>query len=567
MRSININNFASIAKRALTVLVVGFVVTACASGLESDYADNDSVFDQAELSLSSASCKVGTAGGAKSCATAAHWKKYAHKTCSASGLRVTDWALGSKCGKDGYSMVKFQCCESPDLAVVTPEKPSKPVTSEKPIAQILTEKPSKPELQVVDTDSSEPEIAQKCFVDTIGGGKACFEAGHLKAAVYKTCASKGGRVTAAKFGQSCKKGGYTGAKFECCKDANVETPVVVEPVAPEQKCFLDSIGSDTKDACYKAEFLKAAVHKTCSAAGADLAQAKLASPCKDGGFTGVKFRCCKSAPPLSDIDNNDDAGISDISDEEPELKCFATKVGGANWCINPKELKHLAAKTCEASGAELTKLSTDNECKGGYNGAKILCCKSAPVISDDSDDANDGVIGISDSNDEPASKCYTNVIGQKQCLTGINLKHWASKECQSVGGNVTALSLGYKCKGDHGYGYEMAKFSCCVTAQTADITPEKPSKPELQEEKPSEKPSTDNEKPQKPGMAINLDKEDGPMCVTKSTGSPDTCLDAASWKKLAMKKCASAGMKVTKSALGVQCKGGYSYAKFTCCGK
>jgi hypothetical protein len=113
----------------------------------------------------------------------------------------------------------------------------------------------------------------------------------------------------------------------------------------------------------------------------------------------------------------------------------------------------------------------------------------------------------------------------------------------------------------------MAKFSCCVTAQTADITPEKPSKPELQEEKPSEKPSTDNEKPQKPGMAINLDKEDGPMCVTKSTGSPDTCLDAASWKKLAMKKCASAGMKVTKSALGVQCKGGYSYAKFTCCGK
>jgi hypothetical protein len=311
----------------------------------------------------------------------------------------------------------------------------------------------------------------------------------------------GGHITAAKLGQSCKKGGFTGAKFQCCKSPAIVEPEVVdpEPSEPAQKCFVDSIGTNTQYACYKAEFLKASVYKTCAAAGAQLESAKLGQPCKKNGYTGVKFQCCKSAP----------------------------------------------------------------------------------VIEDDSDVSDNDLVSVDTSDDGPAQKCYTNVVGEDLCLDAKNLKHWVSKECHSAGGDVTGFSLGQKCKGNNGYGYEGAKFSCCVTAVTGgqcgtDSISTKPSmdkKPSM-DEKPStdEKPSMDeksstDEKPSKTTVIdINLDKKEGPMCVNKSAGSPDTCMSAASWKKTATSKCAGADMNVTQAAMGVECKGGFRYAKWTCCG-
>lgn len=57
-----------------------------------------------------------------------------------------------------------------------------------------------------------------------------------------------------------------------------------------------------------------------------------------------------------------------------------------------------------------------------------------------------------------------------------------------------------------------------------------------------------------------------PDCSVHAAGGPNVCNSEDTWKKKAKNACAEKGLTLGKIKLGGECKGGFGYAKFTCCG-
>ena len=268
--------------------------------------------------------------------------------------------------------------------------------------------------------------------------------------------------------------------------------------------------------------------------------------CGKGLFAEVKVEICRKAEPV-EID-------PELEPAEPQLcKTGEITADTVGECLTASEWKKMAAKTCMASGAELTKGSLGAACKekGTYEAVKFQCCKVDEVTSDDIDDADPTVVE-DDADDN--TMCKTKTTHAKeigQCLTPSEWKKFAIKDCASHNAEATAVKIAEPCATDKAtpieYGliaaYARAKYVCCALDQTpVDVTP-------VIDDEPADLPEViDNE--------CKVVSEEG-----------DECRTAAEWKKFAMKTCHANGADATALKLGNACKkkGTFSAAKFMCC--
>ena len=519
-----------------SVALLALAVTACGS-LEND-PDLNVTFDETSGALT-AKCKTGTMGGKTSCKTEAAWESYAEQICEDRGARLNKFGVDVPCGIEakpskldkksdltsvinGYRLAKFTCCKKPQTSdVPTPIKP-----------------------QIV-----EPAPEYKCYTDTVGSPKQCFDGAHLKTWASKECNANGGNVTKVSAGAECK-GGYHSVKFECCVAPQKPEPTKPQPtkptpsdkpvdVQPASKCYTSFLGDDEK-VCLEPGQFKLWATKVCANDGGDVTQLSLGQSCGKGRHSLAKFECCKTANDDSTSTPDSIDGPTDITQDEQEQKCFTDVVGSKKQCLSPAQLKAMAYKTCAIAGAELDQASLGQACKGGYHAVKVRCCKSA-ADDNNSDDTVDPIkpqkpttndakptdISDTDNADDAASQCITaHYGGGKMCMDNATLKAIAYKMCAVKGLELDNASLGNSCGKNASTG---VKVSCCEPVDGPII-------------------------------------EEAPQCYGQQAGSVHTCMSASEWKHAAAKKCDAKGLTLSDMGLGGQCgKGAFSFAKYTCC--
>ena len=522
--------------RILQMACIAFLalsLTACGS-LEDD-PELNVTFDETTGALT-AKCKTGTMGGKTSCKTESAWESYAEQICEERGARLEKFGVDVPCGidvkpakvsakdeplkvKKGYRIAKFMCCK-------------KPQTSPKPA-------PVKPEIV-------EPAPAYKCYTDTVGSPKQCFDGAHLKTWASKECNANGGKITQMSAGEECK-GGFHAVKFECCAAPQVSEPVEPSPEdqpvveEPAAKCYTDFLGDEEK-VCLQPSEYKLWAKKVCGNNGGNVTQLSLGNKCGKGGHSLAKYECC--AIPQEDLEPTPEIIDETINsdEEEPAQKCFTDIVGSKKQCLSPAQLKAMAYKTCAIAGAELDQASMGQACKGGFHAVKVRCCKTAVDLSDSaaSDDSKPQKPTTDDSkpqkptpmnddeySDASEAQCITGHYGGgKMCIDNAELKAIAYKMCAVKGLELDNASLGASCGKNASNG---VKVSCCEPEEETVV-------------------------------------EEAPQCYGQQAGSVHTCMSASEWKLSAAKKCDAKGLTLSDMGLGGQCgKGEFSFAKFICC--
>ncbi len=489
------NDFCTKALRAL--VVTSFVIVAGACAPAEDAPGLNVTFEEIDAGLT-AQCKTASMGSDTSCKSESTWKAYADQVCADHGTRLSAFKVGETCttssklsasdkskgapGKDslqpttkkGYSFAKFTCCAKPQID-------TKPTTT-KP-------KPS--------VDPVLPQ--QKCYTDVVGSKDMCHDPAELKYWANKTCVNTGGQLSAIKGGHECK-GGYNFAKFECCKDAQVNSPKPspakpapskpgVTAAQPEQKCYSAFLGDDEK-VCLQYDDFKMWAYKVCANDGGNLNALSLGQSCGKKGHSLAKFECCIDAvepTPTKPTPTKPTPEKPEI--EQPADKCFSTLVGSKDICLAPADLKAMANKTCAKANAHLENASLGYECKGGFHAVKVTCCVSAsdiqekpdmkPVDQDDSDDVQDvekpdtkpadtkpvdskptDTKPVDDSADDISdAQCATGYYGGgKMCIANDVLKAIAHKMCASKGLELEDAALGTACGKGASNG---VKVVCC----------------------------------------------------------------------------------------------------------
>ena len=380
-----------------------------------------------------------------------------------------------------------------------------------------------------------------CTKKTDGGTTSCKDEATWTGYGKTYCASIGKTVKGVTFANSCGRGQWRLATYECC-DA-----------APPPRC-ISEVRTDTRT-CRSADDWKREGTAFCAGKMLPLTNLTLTSTCGTMGRVGyhqAKFECCVPTPPppppppgcVTEAQRSMTCKDAAVWKMDAEVLCrskmkvvSAVSLGGACVAGGFTEAKieccdvptppppppgcftdTQRAMTCKAADAwkrdatalcaskmkVLSSLTLGSTCPmGGAMEARIECCDPTPP--------------------PPPPACTTEAQRSMTCKDASAWKTDADAACKSKMKTLTSLSLGGACMAG---GYTEAKFECCDT-------PPPPPPP--------------------------------PGCFSDAQRST-TCKTADAWKMDATAICASKMKVLSSITLGATCPmGGAMEARFECC--
>lgn len=275
-----------------------------------------------------------------------------------------------------------------------------------------------------------------CFSEHLGDATSCKDPGTWKDYAAKACASRGLDVAQLEFGAACK-GGFSEAKYSCCKSAPKPIP---SPKPDPIACFGDVQGGPTS--CKPVELWKQYADSACKAKGEQIVAIDFAEECdKNGSFRWVKYECCDATKPLPPPPV-DDCKYEILGDD-------------GKSCKDDGAWKSAAIALCASQKLEFADASLGATCgKGMSTAVKVKCCGAgvkppppppAPPPPKPVDACEDHYVGPADG---------------KGCLDSSTWKQYAADTCAKQGLKVGTIGFpDLKCNAT-GSTNEF-KFTCC----------------------------------------------------------------------------------------------------------
>ncbi|MBS2017908.1 MAG: hypothetical protein JST00_33840 [Deltaproteobacteria bacterium] len=198
-----------------------------------------------------------------------------------------------------------------------------------------------------------------CIADVMGGATSCKSADTWKGYAADACKAKGLELSDVSYGTACK-GGFTEAKFSCCKVAPV--PVPPKPGPDPVACFGDAQGGPTS--CKSSATWKQYASDACKAKGAQLTQIGYAEECGKDLYRWSKYECCDATKPPPP--------------PPPPPVCKTTVLGDATSCKPDATWKEYAFYQCKDAGLAFGDMSLGPSCgKDQSTSVKVTCCQPA----------------------------------------------------------------------------------------------------------------------------------------------------------------------------------------------
>jgi hypothetical protein len=199
-----------------------------------------------------------------------------------------------------------------------------------------------------------------CISEYMGGATSCKPADVWKKYAYDACASRGLDLTELNFGSTCS-GGFTEAKYSCCKPA--PKPVPPKPGPEPVACFADAQGGPTS--CKPAEVWKQYASDACKAKGTSLVQIAYADECAKGSFRYTKYECCDATKPPPP--------------PPPPPVCKTDVLGDATSCKPDGTWKEYAFNHCVDQKLAFSAMGLGPSCGAGMStSVKVTCCEAEP---------------------------------------------------------------------------------------------------------------------------------------------------------------------------------------------
>lgn len=273
--------------------------------------------------------------------------------------------------------------------------------------------------------NADPSTGLSCITEKQGGPTSCKDEATWKSYGEMFCASKGLMVSKVTVSNSCGRGSFREATFECCKP----TP----PPPPPGMCFSATVGA--AGTCSDDATLKRRAEETCKLKGTTLGKFAFGRACM-GGHVDATFECCGGGTPPP----------------PPPAMCTWDAVPGAGVCRTPDAWKMAATAFCASKKTTLRDLKFDKACgMGGFTSASAECCDNpAPPPP------------------PPGPMCISEELRSTTgaCLDDGTWKKNADDFCRSKMLSLKNLSFGAACMGGH----ISAKVECCAS----DVPPTPP---------------------------------------------------------------------------------------------
>lgn len=199
-----------------------------------------------------------------------------------------------------------------------------------------------------------------CIGDSMGGATSCKSADTWKEYAAGACKAKGLELSDLSLGGVCK-GGFTDAKFSCCKIGPV--PVPPKPGPDPVACFGDAQGGPTS--CKSSATWKQYASDACKGKGAALTRIDYAEECGKDLYRWTKYECCDATKPPPP--------------PPPPPRCKTDFLGDKTSCKDDAVWKEYAFNYCKDQKAVFGDMSLGDSCgKGMSTGVKVTCC-AAPL--------------------------------------------------------------------------------------------------------------------------------------------------------------------------------------------
>jgi hypothetical protein len=266
-----------------------------------------------------------------------------------------------------------------------------------------------------------------CVSESIGGATSCKPAEVWKKYASDACTSKGLDLTDLSLGTACS-GGFTEAKYACCKSA--PKPVPPKP-GPPLACFGDSQGGPTS--CKPAEVWKQYASDACHAKSARLARIDYADECAKGSYRWTKYECCDASKPPPP--------------PPPPPVCKTDVLGGATSCKPDALWKEYAFNHCVDQKLSFSTMGLGPSCgKDQSTSVKVTCC--APPAPPPPPPP------------PPPSCDWRLQGGETSCKDPATWKQYSWEACNADGLKLGELSFPDAKCGPNGE-TSVVKFSCC----------------------------------------------------------------------------------------------------------
>ena len=290
-------------------------------------------------------------------------------------------------------------------------------------------------------------------------------------------------------------------------------------------CNLDVVGSAAT--CMTATAWKQQLTGVCAGSGGALGVVGYADTCGDGLWRRAKFQCCGAT----------EAPVTDST-------CGSAVTGSQDVCLGANDWMNALQNKCQKSGSNLTNITFQDSCDGGYRFANYTCC------TDETAQPQETPAAEPNAPMTPQPACQMHLLGTGN--TCMPASHWdtqADDICATAGKAVDAVTLGAACGADT---YTFASATCCGAAEETESVPTEP-------------------------IAVSHSFQDlqytaaeiqgaAKGCKALVMGDKDMCFGEDSFVRAARYACERAGLSEMKLEFGDTCgERSYANATFTCC--
>lgn len=381
-------------------------------------------------------CSLDTVGTTETCMNPADWKTQVGAMCAAAGGTLGVIGYANDCGEGRWRQAKFQCCGA--------------------------EAPTTPEAT--------------CSTAVIGNADICMGTAAWNNALQNKCVSEGGNLTNVSFGAACT-GGHSFATYTCCNDPastviNSPTDTEIEQVDPAPVCEMQLLG--TGNTCETADYWQNEAAATCSNIGHGTDNVVMGANCGDGTYSFASATCCPASVDQITTPINQEA-VAPQKAEAPE-GCKIAVI--TNVCMDGRDFKAQAEKSCHSAGGRMIGLALSQQCKPGlWSHAEYTCCESkpnasataAPVATEETaNDASEAATETQKHNaphitlPEPSLVCDGHKFGSSNtCQSADKWRQDVTEFCGKSGAAAHNLTLRVECKGGH----RAAQVTCCQPAE------------------------------------------------------------------------------------------------------